>query len=88
MNFEQDVFRAPVKKLNDIFVIVKNILCTAAANKRWALVKALAPLARKKPIHAPRHSNGKNIPSITPRHGLLCRIMVGHRTVDPTLQAT
>ncbi len=47
MDFEQGVFRAPVKKLKDISVFVKNLLCTAAANKRWVPVKALASLALK-----------------------------------------
>ena len=47
MDFEHGVFRAPVKKLKDISVLAKNILCTAAANNRWAPVKALTSLARK-----------------------------------------
>ena len=47
MDIEQGVFRAPVKKLKDISVIAKNILCTATANKRWVHVKALASLAGK-----------------------------------------
>jgi len=47
MDFEQGAFRAPVKKLKDISVFAKNILCTAAANKRWVPVKALASLTRK-----------------------------------------
>jgi hypothetical protein len=48
MDFEQGVFRAPVKKLKDISVFAKNVLCTATANKCWfPAVKALASLARK-----------------------------------------
>ena len=34
MDFEHGVFRAPVKKLTDIYVLAKNILYTAAANMR------------------------------------------------------
>jgi hypothetical protein len=46
MDFEEGVFRAPVKKLRDISVFAKSLLCTASANKRWIPVKALASLAR------------------------------------------
>ncbi len=46
MNFEKDIFRAPVKKLRDISMFSKNLLCTAAKNERWVQVKALASLAR------------------------------------------
>ncbi len=34
MDFEQGVFRAPVKTLKDISVFAKKLLCAAAANKR------------------------------------------------------
>jgi hypothetical protein len=47
MDFEKGVFRAPVKKLRDISTLAKNLLCTAAKNKRWVPVKALASLAGK-----------------------------------------
>jgi hypothetical protein len=47
MDFEKGVFRAPVKKLRDISVLAKNLLCIAAKNKRWISVKALASLAGK-----------------------------------------
>ena len=47
MDFEKVVFRAPVKKLRDISMFSKNMLCTAAKNKRWVPVKALASLAGK-----------------------------------------
>jgi hypothetical protein len=47
MDFEQGVFRAPVKKLKGIPVFAKNILCMAASSKRWVTVKALATMARK-----------------------------------------
>jgi len=47
MDFEKGVFRAPVKKLHDISMFSKNLLCTASKNKRWVPVKALASLARK-----------------------------------------
>ena len=47
MDFEKGVFRAPVKKLHDISVLTKNLLCIAAKNKRWVPVKALASLAGK-----------------------------------------
>jgi hypothetical protein len=45
MDFELGVFWAPVKKLKDISVFAKNILCTAAATNRWVPVKAIASLA-------------------------------------------
>ena len=47
MKFEHGIFRAPVRKLKDISLFAKNILCTAAANKRWVPIKALASLAIK-----------------------------------------
>ena len=47
MDFEKGVFRAPVKKLRDISMFAKKLLCTAATNKFWVPVKALASLARK-----------------------------------------
>ncbi len=47
MDFEKGIFRAPVKKLRDISVLAKNLLCTASKNKRWVSVKALASLAGK-----------------------------------------
>ena len=47
MDFEMGVFRAPIKKLRDIAVLAKNLLCTAANNTRWVPVKALASLAGK-----------------------------------------
>ena len=47
INFEKGVFQAPVKKLNGISVFAKNMICTAASNKRWDLVKALASLVGK-----------------------------------------
>jgi hypothetical protein len=34
IDFEQGVFRAPVKKLKDNSVLAKNLPCTSAANKR------------------------------------------------------
>jgi hypothetical protein len=37
----------PRQKLNDISMFAKNLLCSAAVNKRWVPVKALASLARK-----------------------------------------
>ncbi len=46
MNFEKGVFRAPIKKLRDITVLAKNLLCKVTANKHWVPVKALAYLAR------------------------------------------
>jgi hypothetical protein len=45
MDFKKGIFRAPVKKLRDISMLVKNLLCTATKNKRWVHVKALASLA-------------------------------------------
>ena len=50
MDFEKGVFRAPVKKLRDISVLVKNLMYIEAKNKRWVPVKALASLARKAQI--------------------------------------
>ena len=47
MDFEEGVFRAPVKKLKDISVFAKIPLCTAASTKRWVLAKALDSLAKK-----------------------------------------
>ncbi len=47
MDIEKGVFRAPVKKPRDISMLAQNLLCTAAANKRWVPVKALASLAGK-----------------------------------------
>ena len=47
MDFEEGVFRAPVKKLRDFSVLAKNLLCTGASNKRWVLIKSLASLAKK-----------------------------------------
>jgi hypothetical protein len=47
MNFEKGVFRAPVKKLPDISMFSKNMLCNASKNKRWVPVKAIASLAGK-----------------------------------------
>jgi hypothetical protein len=47
MDFEEGVFRVAVKKLKNISVFAKNLLCAAASIKRCAQVKALASLARK-----------------------------------------
>jgi hypothetical protein len=50
MDFEKGVFRGPVKKLRDISIFAKSLLCVAATNKRRFPVKALTSLARKAPF--------------------------------------
>ncbi len=47
MGFQKGVFRPPVKKIRDISVFARNLMCTATPNKSWVPVKALASLARK-----------------------------------------
>ena len=47
MDLEKDVFRDPVKKLQDISMFAKNLLCIAGKNRLWVLVKALASQAGK-----------------------------------------
>jgi hypothetical protein len=47
MDFKKGIFRAPVKKLRDISVLAKNLMCTAPKNKRWVPVNALASLTGK-----------------------------------------
>jgi hypothetical protein len=38
MNFEEAVLRAPVKKLRDMSMFAKKLICIATANKRWVSV--------------------------------------------------
>jgi hypothetical protein len=45
LDFKCGVFRAPIEKLKGIAKLSTQLLCRAAANKRWVSVKALASLA-------------------------------------------
>ena len=47
LDFEKGEFRAPIAKLENIAVLAKMLLCSAAAHKRWVRVKALVSLAGK-----------------------------------------
>ena len=50
MDFEKNVFRAPMKKLDDISALSRELLIRASANKCWVSVKSLASLASKGPF--------------------------------------